>query len=78
MIVKTSVYTGACYRVKKCPEIVFTKGKMIKGEAWVVLEEKVIALDPNKNETYKFFGWKQADKIDVKKELRRKVDHLRD
>ena len=51
---------------------------MIKGEAWVVLEEKVIALDPNKNETYKFFGWKQADKIDVKKELRRKVDHLRD
>ena len=51
---------------------------MIKGEAWVVLEKKVVALDPNKNETYKFFGWKQADKIDVKKEIRREVDHLRD
>ena len=41
------------------------------------------ASDPNKNEIYKFFGFKQADKKDakrvmekVKKELRKKRDHL--
>ena len=41
------------------------------------------ALDPNKNETYKFLGCEQADKIDVKgvterakKEIRRRLNHL--
>ena len=61
MVVKASVDTGACYGVKKCAEIVFRKGKMIKGEG----EEKMDALDPNKNEIYKFLGCEQADKINV-------------
>ena len=75
--------TGACYGVKKCAEIVFRKGKMVKGEGLSVLEEKMDALDPNKNEIYKFLGCEQADKIDVrrvmervKKEIRRRLDHL--
>ena len=83
MIVKASMDTGACYGVKKCTEIVFKKGKMIKGEGLTVLEEKMEALDPNKNEIYAFLGCEQANKIDVKrvmervkKELRKRLDHL--
>ena len=50
MIVKATMDTGACYGVKKCAETVFRKSKMIKGEGLAVLEEKMDALDPNKNE----------------------------
>ena len=82
-IVKASIDTGACYGVKKCTEIVFKKGKMIKGEGLTVLEEKMKALDPNKNEIYTFLGCEQANKIDVKrvmervkKEIRKRLDHL--
>ena len=46
MIVKASMDTGACYGLKKQSEVVFRKGKMIKGEG--------LALDPNKNEIHKF------------------------
>ena len=56
---------------------------MIKGEGLAVLEEKMDALDPNKNEIYKFLGCEQANKIyvkrvmeRVKKEIRRRLDHL--
>ena len=56
---------------------------MINGEGLAVLEEKINALDPNKNEIYKFLGCEQAAKIDVKrvmervkKEIRRRLDHL--
>ena len=56
--------TGACYGVRKCAEIVFRKDKMIKGEGLAVLEEKMDALDPGKNEIYKFLGCEQADKIE--------------
>ena len=83
MIVKASMATGVCYGVKNCVEVIFTKGKIIKGEGLAVLEEKMDSLDPNKNEIYTFLGCKQADKIDVKrvmervkKELRKRLDHL--
>ena len=65
MIVKASMDTGAYYGVRKCAEIVFRKGKMVKGEVLAVLEEKMDAFDPNKNEIYKFLGCEQADKTDV-------------
>ena len=58
MIVKAGMDTGACYGVKKCAEIVFKRGTMIKGEGLAVLDEKMEALDPNKNEIYKFLGCK--------------------
>ena len=83
MIVKASVDTGACHGVKKCAEVVFRRGKMIKGEGLTVLEENTEALDPEKNEIYKFLGCDYADKIDVKrvmervkKEIRKRLDHL--
>ena len=40
---KASMDTGACYGVKKCAEIAFKKGKMIRGEGLTVLEEKMEA-----------------------------------
>ena len=47
------------------------------------MEEKIEALDPNKNEIYTFLGCEQANKIDVKrvmervkKEIRKRLDHL--
>ena len=71
MIVKASMDTGACYGVKKCAEVVFSRGKMIKGEGLIVLEDKMEALDPSKNEIYKFLGCEQGDKIDVKRVMER-------
>ena len=41
IIVKASMDTGACYGVKKCAEIVFKKGKMVKGIGLAVLEKKM-------------------------------------
>ena len=75
--------TGACYGVKKCTEIVFRKGKMVKGEGLAVLEEKMKALEPEKNEIYKFLGCEQSDDTDakkvlerVKKEIKKRTEHL--
>ena len=82
-IVKASMNTEACYGVKKCAEIVFRKGNMVKGEGLPVLEEKMKALDPEKNEVYKFLGCDQSDDIDfkkvlerVKKEIKKRTEHL--
>ena len=82
-IVKASMDTGACYGVKKCAEIVFRKGKMVKEEGLSVLEEKMKALDPEKNDVYKFLGCEKSDDIDVKKilervkkETKKRTEHL--
>ena len=58
IIVKASMDTGACYEVKKCAEIVFKKGKMVKGIGLAVLEEKMKA------------EMKAADSWDVSKRTR--------
>ena len=71
IIVKVSSDTGACYGVKKCAEVVFKDGKMIKGMGLDILQEKMRALDPNENEIYKFLGCEQGDKIDVKRVMER-------
>ena len=74
--------TGPCYGVKKCADIVFEKGKMIKGEALAVLEERMEALGPNESEIHKFIECVQAGvgKKEVmereKKEERKRLDHL--
>ena len=56
---------------------------MTKGEGLAALERKVDALEPNKNEIYKFLGCKQTDKIDVKQVMgrvktgiRKRLKHL--
>ena len=66
IIVKASMDTGACYGMKKYVEIVFKKGKMVKGIGLAVLEEKMKALDPSRNENYRFLGCEHVDKINVK------------
>ena len=71
IIVKASMDTGACYGVKKCAEVIFKDGKMIKGDGLTVLEEKMKALDPEIKEVYKFLGCEQGDKIDVKRVMER-------
>ena len=63
MIVQGSHDTGACYGVSKCAEIVFKRGKMIKGEGLPVLQERMNTIDPNDNETYQFMGVEQSDGI---------------
>ena len=70
-IVQASLDTGACYGVKKCAEIVFTRGKMKKGEGLNVIEEKMKALDPEQREIYKFLGCEQAEKIDMERVMAR-------
>ena len=64
-IVKASRDTGACYGVKKCAEIVFLRGKMVHADGLEVLNERMKALDPEKNEHYKFLGCEQAEQIDM-------------
>ena len=40
IIVQASLDTGACYGVAKCAEIVFERGKMVRGEELPLLEER--------------------------------------
>lgn len=57
--------------MKKCADIVFRRGKMVKGYCLHVLEEQVEALDTANNDCYKFLGCicEQSDKILTKKVL---------
>ena len=71
MIVQASHDTGACYGVSKCAEIVFERGKMVKGEGLQVLEERMKTMNPDDNESYKFLGVEQADGIITKKVFER-------
>ena len=81
MIVQASNDTGACYGVAKCAEVVFERGKMVKGEGLQVLNERMKTIDPDENEIYKFIGVEQADGIKkkevyngVKEEINRKMN----
>ena len=67
VIVQASHDTGACYGVSKCAEIVFERGKMVRGEGLEVLEERIRTTDPDENEIYKFLRIEQADGIKTKK-----------
>ena len=67
IIVQASHDTGACYGVAKCAEIVFARGKMVRGEGLQVLEECMESMDPDENEIYKFLGIEQADGIKTKR-----------
>ena len=67
VIVQASLDTGACYGVSKCAEIVFERGKMVKGEGLQVLQERMKTLEPDQEEVYKFLGVEQADGIKTKK-----------
>ena len=67
VIVQASHDTGACYGVSKCAEIVFERGKMVKGKGLEILEERIKVIGPDENEICKFLGIEQADEIKTKK-----------
>ena len=48
MIMKASMDTRVCYRVKEYVKIVFRKSKMIKGKGLAILKEKMEAFDQKK------------------------------
>ena len=71
VIVQASHDTGACYGISKCAEIVFDRGKMVRGEGLEVLKERMKTMDSDENEIYKFLGIEQADGIKTKKVFER-------
>ena len=77
IIVQASLDTGACYGVAKCAEIVFERGKMVRGEGLPVLEERMKTMDPDENEICKFLGVEQADGIKTKNVFERVKNEVR-
>ena len=73
MLFKASKDTWACYGVNKRAEIVFQRGRMMLAEGLEVLQEKMRSLDPDQNETYKFLGIEQGNKI-IRESLRKSHD----
>ena len=51
--------------MSKCAEIVFEHGKMVR-EGLLVLDNRMEAMDPDENKTYKFLEVEQADGINTK------------
>ena len=76
IIVQASHSTGACYGVSKCTEIVFERGKMVRGEGLEVLEERMKTMDPDENEIYELLGIEQMDGIKIKKVLEQVKDEI--
>ena len=74
-IVQASLDTGACYGVKKCAEAVFKRGRMIHGEGLAIGEDEMKALNPQREEIYKFLGCEQGEgtEIEVVRERLRNV-----
>jgi len=68
--------TGAYYGVVKCAEIVFERGKLVKGEGLDVLKERMKTIDPDQNDICKFLGIEQADGIKTKKVFERVKDEV--
>ena len=66
ILVQASVDTGAIY-----DEIVFKNGRIIKEEGLQILQERMNALDPKKNEIYRFLGCERPERIDIKKVMER-------
>ena len=66
IIVQARHDTGTCYKVSKCPEIVFEHEKMVRGEALPVLDERMETMGPDENKIYKSLGIEQADGIKIK------------
>ena len=71
IIVQASLDIGACYGVAKFAEIVFERGKMVRGEGLPVLEERMKTMEPDENEIYEFLGVEQADSIKTKNAFER-------
>ena len=53
ILLQASMGAGVIYGVKKCAEMVFKNGRIIKGERLQILQERMKTLDPNENKIYK-------------------------
>ena len=58
-------------RVAICAEIVFDRGKIVKGEGFQVLNERMKTIDADAKEIYNFLGVEQADGIKMKEVYKR-------
>ena len=76
-LVKASEDTGAAYGVKKCAEVVYRRGMMVKGEGLQILTERAQALDPDRDEAYKFLGIEQGQGLDKEKVIKRIKEEMR-
>ena len=61
---------------KKCVEIVFKYGKIIKGQGLQILLERMKAWGRNENEKYKFLGAKKAERIDMEMVMERPQSNI--
>ena len=85
IIGRASDDTGAVYDVKKCAEILFKRGEIIKGESSIILDKNVEALEPEKKEFYKFLGIEQVKQINkgrvmvrIREEIQKTLENLVD
>ena len=85
IIVRASDDKGAVYGVKKCAEILFKRGEMMKGEGLMIVDKKTETLDPEKEEIYKFLGIEQRKQIDngrvmvrIRTETQKRLENLVD
>ena len=53
--------TGMTFRVSKCADVMYKRGKMIKGEGLQINNSKAEFLDPESAECYKFLGIEEGD-----------------
>ena len=61
IVTEISQDTGMTFGVSKCEEVVYKRGKMIKGEGLQIDNNKAECLDPEDNEYYKFLGIEEGD-----------------
>ena len=67
MIVQARNNTGTYYGVAKCAEIVFQRGKIVKGEGLQVLNERMKTMEPEENEIYQFLGVEHSERRNQQK-----------
>jgi hypothetical protein len=65
---------GMKFGVSKCAEIVYHRGKMVKGEGLQVKEGAIKSLDPEQNEFYTFLGIEEGDGQEDKRVKERVVE----
>ena len=53
--------TAMTFGVSKCAEVVYKRGKIIKGEGLQINNNKAECLDPESSEYYKFLGIEEGD-----------------
>jgi hypothetical protein len=56
-----STAMGMRFGIAKCAEIIYKRGKMVKGEGLELIEGRINALDPEQKEFYTFLGMEEGE-----------------